>query len=76
MSKFDDALKSSILKSGQPLMVDVVLNDLDAADKKSFDAALRDKKYNAALITRALRSMGYTISSGAINNWRVRNGIV
>lgn len=76
MSQFDEALATSVRRSGQPLMVDVILKELNAVDKKSFEAALRDKKYSTGQITRALRSMGYTISTGAINNWRTRNGVV
>lgn len=76
MNSFDNALTDAARRSGQPLMVDTILSEMETANAKSFNIALRDKKYSSGQLARAIRAMGLTVSSGAINNWRVRNGVV
>jgi len=66
---FSDALNAAKGNPGHPLRVKAILEECGAA-KKDVLMALHDLSIPPAQIARALTSMGYEVSEGAVRNWR------
>jgi hypothetical protein len=65
--------------AGRTLKVDAILGTLDAADRDTLTAWLRDESVPTTRIEMALRAHSKTVgvdctaSHGAINKWRAKN---
>lgn len=61
---------------GRPFVMDLALLRMEQEDPDNavkVDAALRNpREYNGRKLSRILGKMGYTVSYGAIENWRDR----
>lgn len=73
---FDEVLAAEISSKPENLLIDRILAALEEDQAKKVRLALENRNLASnAAIARALTAMGYSISEGAVLNWRQRNGI-
>jgi hypothetical protein len=73
MPSFADALAEVEQTAGRALLVDQIIDQLDAKDAAALVVALNGN-LSSAKVSKALAAIGHTVGEGAINKWRERNG--
>ncbi|CAN7265863.1 hypothetical protein LJR186_001211 [Microbacterium foliorum] len=68
-----DALKTPPKShTGYRSRIDEWRDGLDDADRKAFDAAVRDNAWTTSALVNVVNAEGLTISDGAFREWRKR----
>lgn len=69
-----DALKTppAPARTGYRSRIDVWREALDEADRKAFDAAVRNPAWQTAALVDVVAESGLIISEGAFRDWRKR----
>ncbi len=68
-----DALKTPPkTQTGFRSRIDVWRDGLDEADRKAFDAAVRDEAWTTSALVNVVNAEGLTISDAAFRDWRKR----
>jgi hypothetical protein len=68
-----DALKTPPpVRTGFRSKIDIWREALEPADRKAFDAAVRNPEWTTTALTNVVNGEGLTISDAALRDWRKR----